>query len=58
VKVAESRKAHFKSGTNAQATLDKALKQAQIAKLYASAAKDRQDVRDSIQQSFDPPKKL
>lgn len=56
--MAESRKAHFKSGTNAQATLDKALKQAQIAKLYASAAKDRQDVRDSIQQSFDPPKKL
>jgi hypothetical protein len=56
--VAESRTKHFKSGRNAQAALDKALKQAQIAKLYASAAKDRQDVTESIQESFNPIKKV
>lgn len=56
--MAESRTKHFKSGRDAQVALDNALKQAQIAKLYSSAAKDRQDVRESIQQGYDPTKKL
>jgi len=56
--VAEGRTEHFKSGSDAQAALDKSLKRAQIAKLYASAAKDRQDVRESIQESFNPIKKV
>jgi hypothetical protein len=55
--VAESRTSHFKSGKNANYDIDQALKRAQIEKLYASAAKDRQDVRESVQQSFDPIKK-
>ena len=56
--MAQGRKGHFKSGRDAQTAVDIALKQAQIAKLYASAAKDRQDVRESIQQSFDTVKKF
>lgn len=56
--MAESRNQHFKSGTSSQIALDNALKRAQILKLYSSAAKDRQDVRESIQQGYDPTKKL
>jgi len=51
--VAESRTTHFRSGKNANYEIDHALKRAQIEKLYASAAKDWQDVRESIQESFE-----
>ena len=41
-----------------QIKIDQALEIAKIQKLNASAAKDRQEVRDSIQQSFEPIKKF
>ena len=40
-----------------KAKLDRALEVAQIQKLYASAAKDRQEVRNSMQESLSPIKK-
>jgi hypothetical protein len=52
--VASGRSEHFKSGTHSQESLDKALTIAKIQQLSAAAAKDRQDVSDSIQKSFGP----
>jgi hypothetical protein len=47
----------FKKIAPSKKRLDKALEIAQIQKLNASAAKDRQDVSESIQESFSPLKK-
>ena len=52
--VATGRSEHFKSGTSSQEALDKALIIAKIQRLSAAAAKDRQEVSDSIQKSFGP----
>jgi hypothetical protein len=56
--VATGRSEHFKSGTSSQEALDKALTIAKIQQLSASAAKDRQDVRESIDKSFGSNKNL
>jgi len=45
--VAKSRSEHFKSGADSQQDLDRQLKLAQIQRLSAAAAKDRQDVQVS-----------
>jgi len=45
--VAKSRSEHFKSGTDSQHELDIKLKIAQIQRINAAAAKDRQDVQES-----------
>jgi len=45
--VAKSRSEHFKSGADSQRELDTKLKIAQIQRLNAAAAKDRQDVQES-----------
>lgn len=54
--MANGRNEHFHSGAAIQQELDKALKLAQIQKLNASAAKDRQAVRRSIAEGFKPMK--
>ena len=45
--MAKSRSEHFKSGADSQQDLDRQLKLAQIQRLSAAAAKDRQDVQVS-----------
>lgn len=45
--MAESRSEHFKSGADSQQDLDRQLKLAQIQRLSAAAAKDRQIVQES-----------
>jgi hypothetical protein len=45
--VANSRREHFKSGADSQKDLDRQLKLAQIQRLNAAAARDRQDVQES-----------
>jgi hypothetical protein len=47
----------FNKITPDKAKLDRALEAAQIQKLYASAAKDRQEARNSMQESLSPIKK-
>ena len=56
--MATGRSEHFKLGTSSQDALDKALKIAKIQQLSAAAAKDRQDVRESINKSFGSNKQL
>ncbi|MCX6442758.1 MAG: hypothetical protein NTW43_01065 [Actinobacteria bacterium] len=56
--MATGRSEHFQSGTSSQQALDKALTIAKIQQLSASAAKDRQDVRESIDKSFGSNKNL
>jgi hypothetical protein len=51
------RSKEFKKVSEDKQKLDKALEVAQIQRLYAAAAKDRQDVSESIQESFSPLKK-
>ena len=45
--MAKRRSEHFKSGADSQQDLDRQLKLAQIQRLSAAAAKDRQDVQVS-----------
>jgi hypothetical protein len=45
--VAKSRNEHFRYGAGSQQDLDRQLKLAQIQRLSAAAAKDRQDVQVS-----------
>ena len=56
--MAAGRSEHFKSGTYSQESLDKALTIAKIQQLGAAAAKDRQDIRESIDKSLGSNKKL
>jgi hypothetical protein len=56
--VAQGRNEHFRSGSIQQEDLDRALKLAQIQKLNASAAKDRESVRESMNQQLTPTKTL
>ena len=49
--MAKGRKAHFHTGAATERALDRALELAQIQKLNASAAKDRQSIRESINKS-------
>lgn len=56
--MAAGRSEHFKSGTYSQDSLDKALTIAKIQKLGTAAAKERQDIRESIDKSFGSNKKL
>jgi hypothetical protein len=58
LEVATGRSEHFKLGTSSQDALDKALTIAKIQQLSAAAAKDRQDVRESINKSFGSNKQL
>ena len=53
--VAKSRNEHFKSGKDSQHGLDRELKLAQIQRLNAAAAKDRQDVQESRLEQLSKP---